>query len=307
MKRKRFGFAAGYALALSAFTVYLLLDTFAIPRVYAAVEPKASVTEAAPAQEEALSASLAQSMEPVVTADGYEDENISVQLSQLRVEDTTVYVARVTLSSPEYLKTALARGAYGRNLTAATSEIAGQAGAILAINGDNYGAQESGYVIRDGVLYRETARRGAQDLVIWADGRFSIVNESDVTARELLSAGAVDVFSFGPALVVDGQVSVTEEQEVGRAKADNPRTAIGIVDENTYLLVVSDGRTDESEGLSLHELAQVMRDLGAQTAYNLDGGGSSTMVFNGQVVNNPTSSGRTISERGVTDIVCIGY
>ena len=89
--------------------------------------------------------------------------------------------------------------------------------------------------------------------------------------------------------------------------ASNPRTAIGIIDENHYVFVVSDGRTSESEGLSLYELAEFMESLGVTTAYNLDGGGSSTMYFNGTVVNNPTTSGKTISERSVSDIVYIGY
>ena len=69
--------------------------------------------------------------------------------------------------------------------------------------------------------------------------------------------------------------------------------------------MVSDGRSDESEGLSLYELASFMKQLGVKTAYNLDGGGSSTMVFQGEVVNNP-SSGFREEEREVSDIVYIG-
>ena len=91
------------------------------------------------------------------------------------------------------------------------------------------------------------------------------------------------------------------------AKTGNPRTAIGIVGGLHYLFVVSDGRTDESAGLSLYELAELMQSLGAETAYNLDGGGSSTMYFNGRVINHPTTSGRSIKERNVSDIVYIGY
>ena len=49
-----------------------------------------------------------------------------------------------------------------------------------------------------------------------------------------------------------------------------------------------------------------MEQLGAETAYNLDGGGSSTMVFEGSVINNPTTSGNSIKERRVSDIVYIG-
>ena len=102
-------------------------------------------------------------------------------------------------------------------------------------------------------------------------------------------------------------MAVTEEDEVGKAKASNPRTAIGIVDALHYLFVVSDGRTEQSAGLTLAELATLMVSLGATTAYNLDGGGSSTMVFNGEVINTPTTNGRTIQERSVSDIVYIGY
>ena len=215
-------------------------------------------------------------------------------------------MADVQLASAEYLKTALAQGLYGRNVTAKTSTIAKSANAILAINGDYYGAQQKGYVIRNGVLYRGTSA-GREDLVIYKDGSFGIITEGQISAEQLIKDGAQQVLSFGPALVEDGQISVGVRTEVGKAMASNPRTAIGIVDECHYLLVVSDGRTSESEGLTLYQLAQVMQQLGAKTAYNLDGGGSSTMYFNGQVINDPTTNGRTISERSVSDIVYIGY
>ena len=241
------------------------------------------------------------------TSSTYSDDNIGITLEEYRQNDTTIYVADVTLSSPEYLKTALAQGAYGKNVTEATSEIASDVSAILAINGDYYGAQEKGYVIRNGVLYRDTAVNGTEDLVIYRDGSFGIITEGAVSAQELVEQGAVQTLSFGPANVENGTVSVDENDEVGKAMASNPRTAIGIIDECHYVLVVSDGRTDESEGLSLYELAQFMESLGVTTAYNLDGGGSSTMYFNGQVVNNPTTGGNRVKERSVSDIVYIGY
>ena len=134
--------------------------------------------------------------------------------------------------------------------------------------------------------------------------RFSIIQESEVTAQELLEQGAVQVFSFGPGLLEDGELLVGTGDEVDRAKASNPRTAIGFVGEGHYVLVVSDGRTEESEGLSLYELALFLKELGVSTAYNLDGGGSSTMVFLGRVVNVPTS-GRSVKERAVTDIIYV--
>ncbi len=242
----------------------------------------------------------------MVTENSYSDSRLSVTITQYQVEQTTVYAADILLTSAELLQTAFAQNAYGRNLTAKTSEIAAGVGAIVAINGDFYGSQEEGYVLRNGVLYRSTASAGQEDLVIYADGSFSIISEDAVTAQELLERGAVQILSFGPALVVDGVVAVSHNEEVGRAKSSNPRTAIGMVDELHYVFVVSDGRTEESPGLSLSQLAAFMAGLGVTTGYNLDGGGSSTMYFNGSVVNNPTSTGKTIKERSVSDIVYIG-
>jgi exopolysaccharide biosynthesis protein len=250
-----------------------------------------------------------ETIQKTLTDTSYSDGKISVQINTVRSNDTTVYIADVQLSSAAYLKTALAQNAFGRNVTEKTSAIASDHNAILAINGDYYGANSQGYVIKNGVLYRDTVRKSSdsEDLVIYRDGSFGIINEKDVTAQQLLDSGVYNLLSFGPALVQNGKVTVSENDEVGRAMADNPRTAIGIIDDLHYILVVSDGRTNESEGLSLYQLAQLMQQYGCKTAYNLDGGGSSTMVFNGQVVNNPTTNGNRISERAVSDIVYIGY
>ena len=117
----------------------------------------------------------------------------------------------------------------------------------------------------------------------------------------------VNLLAFGPSLVENGEIVVDTNSEVGQSMSSNPRTAIGIIDENHYIIIVSDGRTSESEGLSLYQMAEIMKSYGVKTAYNLDGGGSSTLYFNGQVINKPTTNGNTISERSVSDIVYIGY
>ena len=290
------GWAVLYSFLLVAFTAYLAMDTFVISRVYAVVRDE-------PADEDGLTVDA----ETTVSQDTYRDENISIEITEYRELDTTIYVADIMLSSQAYLQTAFAQNAYGRNVTEKTSEIAGRVGAILAITGDYYGSRETGYVIRNGSLYRNSAASGQEDLVIYADGRWEIINEDDITAEELLADGAMQVLSFGPALVSDGVVAVSDDEEVGKARASNPRTAIGMIDELHYVFVVSDGRTSESAGLSLSQLAEFMKGLGVTTAYNLDGGGSSTLYFNGRVVNKPTTNGKSIRERSVSDIVYVGY
>ncbi len=292
---KRHRWAIAYTLALLGFTGYLAVDTFAISRVYTVVETEQSNTS-----------ETSNSSNIVSTKTAYSDDNITISLTEYREYDTSIYVADVQVSSPEYLKTALAQNAYGRNVTEKTSEMAEENNAILAINGDYYGAQESGYVIRNGVIYRDTASDGQEDLVIYQDGSFDIIQEDEITAQELLDNGVQQVLSFGPALLENSTISVSQSDEVGKAKASNPRTAIGMIDDLHYVFVVSDGRTSESTGLSLYQMAEFMQNLGVETAYNLDGGGSSTMYFNGEVVNNPTTNGSRIEERSVSDIVYIG-
>lgn len=243
---------------------------------------------------------------PTITDTSYSDGKISIQITTYRKWDTNIYVADIQLTEVNSLKTAFAEDTYGKNITEKTSEIAKQQDAILAINGDFYGVR-SGYVIRNGNIYRERSRdEDQEDLVIYEDGSFQVILEGEITAQELLDQGAVQVLSFGPTLVDSGEVAVSTNQEVDQAKTSNPRTAIGIIQPLHYVMVVADGRTTESEGLSLYELASFLQEeLGVTTAYNLDGGGSSTMYFNGTIVNQPTTNGRKIAERSVSDIVYI--
>ncbi len=316
----------GYALALTGLTTYLLLDAFVIPNVY---QKNVSLTESSQIQsmsdpenitdsEPAAEATIADSEsttdnQPAASQTTQEEatpkdsaitpEEPQIEISTCRVNDTNVYVADILLPSVESLKTAFAQDTYGRKITATTSDTATENDALLAINGDFYGARERGYVIRNGVLYRDTPSN-ADVLCIYTDGRMEIVDPQEKSAQELLDNGAWQVFSFGPGLLEDGEILVDTNDEVGMAMASNPRTAIGMIEPNHYIFVVSDGRTSDNEGLSLYELADFMKNLGVATAYNLDGGGSSTMVYQGEIINTP-SSGRHSRERSVSDIVYI--
>ena len=320
--RKRFSrrwYAVSFVLIL-LWSLWTLLDAFVIPRdiitaadivVETAPEGETSeddtdpeaVSEADKEEEERIRLLT----DPVITDTTYNNGEVSIEIRYMRTLYTDIYIADVVIDDPAYLKTALAEGSFGRNLTDTTSSMAEQNDAILAINGDYYGFRDTGYVIRNGYLYRSVPAKdpNQEDLVLYENGAVDIVREADLTAEEIWDSGAEDIFSFGPGLVIDGEISVVEGEEVKRAQVTNPRTAFGVISPLHYLFVVSDGRTDESVGLSLLELAHLMKDLGCVTAYNLDGGGSSTMWFNGKVLNHPTTFGDTIAERGISDIVYI--
>lgn len=244
--------------------------------------------------------------ETIITDSSYKDSKIEIQITTEREKETTYYVADISIKDASLLKTAFANNSFGRNIKETTSSIAEENNAILAINGDFYGFRDSGYVLRNGELYRSTINN-SEDLVIDKNGDFKIIKENEVDISTLEDEGVLQVFSFGPALVENGESSVDENDEVGKAMVSNPRTAIGQVDSLHYIMIVSDGRTSESEGFTLKKLSEILIDKGCITAYNLDGGGSSTMVFNGKVINKPTTNGKSIKEREVSDIVYIGY
>ncbi len=299
--KKRYAYASIFGLLLTASFSYSILKTFVIAETISKVSSASSSSNVEAASKAAETAT--------VTDTSYSDDNISVTLTEKTVSNTQVYIANVTVSSSEYLKTAFAQNTYGNNVTAKTSETAASNNAILAVNGDYYGANTTGYVIRNGIVYHDTVHEDSSngDLAIYKDGSFKIIYEDQVSANQLVKEGVVNLLAFGPSLVENGEIVVDTNSEVGQSMSSNPRTAIGIIDENHYIIIVSDGRTSESEGLSLYQMAEIMKSYGVKTAYNLDGGGSSTLYFNGQVINKPTTNGNTISERSVSDIVYIGY
>lgn len=250
-------------------------------------------------------------IETVATDTSYTDGDTTITISKVTTgsgsDTVTYYVADVVVDDATQLRSAFAKDQFGENITENTSTIAAENDAIFAINGDYYGFRSTGIEIRNGVVYRDEGAR--EGLAFYTDGHVEVYDETATTAEELLAAGVWNTLSFGPAIVEDGAVvdgieSVEVDTNVGNhsIQGEQPRTAVGIIDENHYVFVVVDGRDEGySRGVTLTELADIMTGLGATTAYNLDGGGSSTMYFNGVVVNQPSNGG----ERGTSDILYV--
>lgn len=281
------------------------LDRFVIQHVQvsdvAAYEAAQGVTATTSAVLESMTANSA------VTNDA--SINISKVVTGSGADTVTYYVADVTLSDATVLRSAFANNQFGENITENTSAIAADNNALFAINGDYYGFRSSGIVIRNGVIYRDSGAR--QGLAFYRDGHVEVYDETATTAQQLVDAGVWNTLSFGPVLLENGEIQsgidqVEVDTNVGNhsIQGDQPRTAIGVIDSNHLVFVVVDGRSSGySKGVDMNELAQIMQDLGCQTAYNIDGGGSSTMYFNGALVNNPLGKGE---ERGTSDILYIG-
>lgn len=265
------------------------------------------------AQNSTTDATTVDTSDAVTTDTSYESDDASITISTVVTgsgDDTvTYYVADVVLTDATALQSAFAQNSFGENITETTSDTAEDNDAIFAINGDYYGFRDTGIVIRNGVVYRDEGAR--EGLAFYLDGSVKVYDETATTADELVADGVWNTLSFGPAIVEDSQVvagidSVEVDTNIGNhsIQGDQPRTAVGVIDDNHLVFVVVDGRsTGYSKGVTLPELADIMTGLGATTAYNLDGGGSSTMYFNGELVNNPLGKNE---ERGTSDILYIG-
>lgn len=304
MQKRKSHWTLIYGALLFCFTLFVILDAFVLSQEIA-VDPQGGGIQFPNGTGNDNADRFPQLDEPIITENSYQDSHIRITIEERRYCDTNVYIADVEIISAEYLKTAFAEGQYGKNITDKTSDTAEANNAVFAVNGDYYGARDSGYVIRNGYLYRDEAS-DREALVIYPDGSFEVVREEEISAQELLDKGAYHVLSFGPGLVTDGEVDIDPEYDTGKASTENPRTAIGVIEPLHYVFVVTDGRGSGSEGLTVQELAELMVELGAQCAYNLDGGGSSTMYFNGEVINDPGSGKGKSKERSVSDIVYIG-
>lgn len=249
--------------------------------------------------------------EATITADGYTSGTTQLSISrrtQGSGDDTiTYYVADLRLTDATALRSAFANNQFGTNIVAKPSTMAAEHDAVWAVNGDYYGFRSDGILIRNGVVYRDSGVRDG--IAFYTDGRVELYDETSTTAQALLDAGVWNTLSFGPALLNNGQVlSGIENVEVDTnfgnhsIQGTHPRTAVGVIEDGHIVFVVVDGRNKGySRGASLTELATIMQNLGCTKAYNLDGGGSSAMYFDGQIINQPSNGG----ERDTSDIFYI--
>ncbi|MCK9857740.1 phosphodiester glycosidase family protein [Paenibacillus sp. ATY16] len=316
-------------LLIVAAILYKLADRYLIEHVEVKVTPNTSITQGTSTGTSSGSGTSSNSTPHSGTSSGtaasattssdaeyddwnYKADNETISIKKMETgsgsDMITYYVADVTFNSKTNLLAAFAKDSFGTNITQNTSTIAANNNAVFAINGDYYGFRSDGVVIRNGTVYRdEPARIG---LALFNDGTMKSYDEEETSTDDLLAQGVTNAFSFGPTLVTDGEIAgdfshVEIDKNFGNRSIQNsnPRTGIGMISANHYVFVVVDGRsTGYSRGMTLTEFADLFKELGATEAYNLDGGGSSTMYFMGRVVNNPLGKG---NERGVSDIIYI--
>lgn len=305
-KRKLIPLILSLVILGAGAVIYGLADRYLIEHVEVVIDNPNSVSGGASGKSDSSSLKAASDDW------SYTSDDIAIKIDQVQTgtgnDRITYFVADVTLKNNASLQSAFAEDSFGRNITENTSDIAANNHAIFAVNGDYYGFRGDGVIIRNGTLYRdEPARTG---LAMLSDGTMKSYEETGTDSASLLAEGVTNTLSFGPALIKDGKVqsgfdSVKIDTNFGNRSIQgaNPRTGIGMIAPNHYVFIVVDGRKQGySRGMTLDEFADAFAGLGCTEAYNLDGGGSSTMYFMGRVVNNPQGKNR---ERGVSDILYV--
>ncbi len=244
------------------------------------------------------------------TETGYEDASIRVRVESREEGGVIWHVAFVQIASPTQLRTATAvPGKLTSTKTATVSGMARYNNAVLAFSGDNFvdDPAKTTYEFRMTQKIRAKGNRAKDVLLIDDQGDFHFFLANANASREehlaALQAEAgkytvVNAYTFGPALVIDGQVRTVSEDYGYNPRGKEPRAAIGQTGPLSYVCVIAEGR-GESSGVSHQELADFMGALGCVQAFNLDGGNSAEMVF-GETIYKGMPGGK---ERSLSDMI----
>ncbi len=243
--------------------------------------------------------------EVVMDEHSYRSAEVSITVETLTIgegyQQSTYHVADIYIASIDNFTTYTAHNEMRYFATQDVLEMAEASDAILAISGDFLTYQKSGLLVRNGQVYADDSSMNSI-CVLFADGTMEFYDGRDYVVSELMERQPLQVWSFGPNLL-DENGKVCDYYNVSAAVSyPNPRSAIGYYEPGHYCFIVVDGRQDGySKGLTIPELAKIFEDLGCAGAYNLDGGGSAVMVYDGERYSRQSNGGN----RGLGDILVI--
>ncbi|MCD7736600.1 MAG: phosphodiester glycosidase family protein [Lachnospiraceae bacterium] len=199
--------------------------------------------------------------------------------------DISYWVAQVKTSDSSQVKSALSYGTYGGTRQTTSSAVSSNGG-IIGINGSGFSYSTGtpfpdSMCIKNGIVYADHMT-GDNIMCIKEDGTMYVASVGQ-TAADLLEAGVKNTFVFGPALISNGEVVYSTRASASEVAGRYPRAAVGMISKNKYVLLVTN--TGTYDGLDGAAMASIFKSYGCKFAYNLDGGGSVTLYFNGQVMN----------------------
>lgn len=195
-------------------------------------------------------------------------------------------------------------------------DISRDEGFVLGFSDDFYATRMAdketvGIIIREGrIISDKTNSKTGHHLpnldmmAQYPDGRLEVYECTEFTAQELLDKGAVNVFSFGPILLRDGEIN---PMLYPYYRSIEPRHALGMIEPNHYLILSVQGRNKDSKGTMLQRVAEMMKERGVIQALNLDGGNTMALIFRGRMLNKLATFKKRNFVRTVTSLIGIGH
>ena len=219
----------------------------------------------------------------------YQTDTVRIAINRVQENSVTYFVADVYVENIDALKTAFAKGKYGKNIYDFPLATANENQAVFAVTGDYYSARSQGIVVRNGTLYRDVPNTDV--CVLYNDGEMKTYDSGNFNLTDAVARGIWQSWSFGPPLLDENGGKLSEFSSTLSDR--HPRSAIGYYAPGHYCFVVVDGRQkDYSIGMNLTELSALFESLGCKQAYNFDGGATAVMIFQGNVINQPYKGGR---------------
>ncbi len=229
----------------------------------------------------------------------YQDPTLHVTIETGRKDNCDYWIARIKIGHPSQLRTTAAGGFENEAVMKGTF-MAKRQNAVLAINGDYYSYHPFGYILRQGVVFRDKLEGTRDLLAIDEDGDFHIIAgaEAGSMTDTLNGKKLINVFHFGPGLVENGKI---RNLDIGWHTMDlthkRQRMCIAQTGPLEYFVMCCAGPARGSQGMDLWQFARLVHSMGAVTAYNLDGGDSTMLIFNGEKINDKNNKNtRTISD-----------
>ncbi len=264
----------------------------AVPSLTPTPDPGGTVAAEAPLEQGDFSNTFPKESTGEGALYSHQSDTLRVAVNRVQENGVTYFVVDIYIRYIELFRTAFAKDQYGGGIHESAKKIAERMNAVVATNGDYYGARSNGIVIRNGSLYRDSLYEDV--CVVYLDGVMKTYAKADFDLQQAIAGGAWQAWSFGPRLMENGAARVGIKNAVERA---NPRCALGYYEPGHYCLMVVDGRqSGYSDGMSLDDLASLFETLGCEEAYNMDGGATAQMIFEGQRVNQPAGGGRDCSD-----------
>ncbi len=235
----------------------------------------------------------------------YQSRDLAIFLSKVYDDRAfssfvTYFMADIYVQDITLLRTASAGRDFSVMAAGAVKRMAQEHDALFAASGDYYAHSMQGLIIRNGVSYNDRPSPRFESCVLFRDGTMEFYDPEELDVPALLAAGAWQGWTFGPSLLDEnGEPRRNFAKAYASVSDKNPRCMLGYFEPGHYCLVLADGRQPSkrySNGLTLLELGELASDLGCTKAYNLDGGQSAQIYWQGDIYNRPTGGGRSISD-----------